>query len=1008
MKYFFFLLSLLLSEISIGQNSLWKEYPVNCDTTVIFPVSFTSGGLYVGKISSTNEFVSSVDKGQSWQPFCSYDDFKFTVTSLKHDPNVDIIYAGKNYLNKYNLDSQSCERIFSDYSIKEILSAVILETGQIVVLTSEGSINFYDSEGNLQKSIFYSSNLRIPKLYTAKDQKTFVSNYSLFENESYLQEINISDQTLNSESVVIPDLVGVSFTYNQGHFFSAYAHSVDYGKSWNKYEIQSNETISSFTIKDNEIFILGIENLFYSSNRGDSFNSIKHNLEITFDSKIEITQSDLLIHNKSQFWAYMYSSSDLGLTWRAIDLLDIIPQGGLLEVGKDEKILSRNQCRRQMYNSTNQSWEDYVFEFGIRGVKVLENDNLLTSECYSYRVSSDFGDSWNYYEYETPVPECFLVNIKLKENVVYVPANYDLQVFDGQMNFLFHCRHSKLNTLEPELFDYFADRFAIGVYKPFFSDDVWLLTDLVLESEVELNKKYDPLTHIDIATAWSGDEVYILEYLDETESQLLLQKSEDKGFNFTPIQLPFSTFGSYFKINTDHNGNIIIHSNLEIWISQDKANSWINLTPMLNEMRGIMEINTSFDDYLYVSTIGTGVLRYECKLNTDLRDVCFFDLDGDGAYTNIDCDDSNPNINPYEIEITYNGIDDDCDQATLDDDLDQDGYPLITDCDDTNAEINPGQTEIPFNALDDDCNSATLDDDADQDGFAMTSDCDDNDPNISPGQTEIAYNGIDDDCNSATLDDDLDQDGYPLSTDCDDNNPNTNPGEMEGVYNGIDDDCNPATLDDDLDQDGYPLATDCDDNDSNSNPGQTENVYNGIDDDCDPMTLDDDLDQDGFLLALDCDDENANVNPDQAEQPYNGFDDDCNGATLDDDLDQDGFLLIDDCDDNNPFVNPNAEEIPNNGIDEDCDGMDLLSALHELGFSSIKIYPNPALNEINIEVMGSLNYKFSLFDIEGKLLQTGYNQNAVQLSDLAPSIYLLEIQDLKTGQRVVEKIIKAR
>ncbi len=193
-----------------------------------------------------------------------------------------------------------------------------------------------------------------------------------------------------------------------------------------------------------------------------------------------------------------------------------------------------------------------------------------------------------------------------------------------------------------------------------------------------------------------------------------------------------------------------------------------------------------------------------------------------------------------------------------------------------------GAEEIPYNGVDDDCDPTTLDDDLDQDGYDSSYDCDDNNPDINPEAFDIPDNGIDEDCDGvdATLIVDEDNDGFGSDVDCDDSDPNVNPGQTEIVYNGIDDDCDPSTLDDDLDQDGWDLINDCDDTNPEVHPFLDEIPYNGIDDDCDPSTLDDDLDQDGFVLEEDCDDENADINPDAMEIPNNGIDEDCDGMDL--------------------------------------------------------------------------------------------------------------------------------
>ena len=208
----------------------------------------------------------------------------------------------------------------------------------------------------------------------------------------------------------------------------------------------------------------------------------------------------------------------------------------------------------------------------------------------------------------------------------------------------------------------------------------------------------------------------------------------------------------------------------------------------------------------------------------------------------------------------------------------------------------------------------------------------------------------------------------------------------------------------DLDGDGYTSLEDCDDTNPDINPNQVEEPYNGLDDDCDPTTPDDDLDQDGFNNDLDCNDDNPNINPDQIEEPYNGLDDDCDPTTLDDDLDQDGFNNDLDCDDNDPNINPDAEEIANNGIDEDCDGMDLVTSVHDISGISLIIYPNPTSDIISIEFSDHISFQANLFNLNGKLIRSQSNAHLINVRDIQIGTYILEIKDLNSDQKIIERI----
>ncbi|MEZ4241360.1 MAG: FG-GAP-like repeat-containing protein, partial [Myxococcota bacterium] len=111
-------------------------------------------------------------------------------------------------------------------------------------------------------------------------------------------------------------------------------------------------------------------------------------------------------------------------------------------------------------------------------------------------------------------------------------------------------------------------------------------------------------------------------------------------------------------------------------------------------------------------------------------------------------------------EACDNGLDDDgdglvdcgdpdCDALC---DTDADGWVGVDrggqDCDDDDASVHPGAAEVPYDGVDDDCDPATPDDDLDGDGFLLADDCDDGRAASFPGAPETCGDGVVNDCDA--------------------------------------------------------------------------------------------------------------------------------------------------------------------------------------------------------------------------------------------------------------------
>jgi acetyl esterase/lipase len=89
-------------------------------------------------------------------------------------------------------------------------------------------------------------------------------------------------------------------------------------------------------------------------------------------------------------------------------------------------------------------------------------------------------------------------------------------------------------------------------------------------------------------------------------------------------------------------------------------------------------------------------------------------------------------------------------------------------------------------------------------------------------------------------------------------------------------------------------------------------------------------------------------------------------------------------------------------LDEDCDQV---SSIYENSKINVSIFPNPASTFINIKINNRINFKATLFDLNGRKIDSVINNSQFNTSLLPTGIYILVIKDIDSGMNTVKRII---
>ena len=593
--------------------------------------------------------------------------------------------------------------------------------GNITFLMNRDLLTVIDLDGNLISQDTIKTNIFIRDIFI----ETGFPTYTLaLDNLGYFVNDLSDDFEITGDKRYIPDPVNFEYFYSSGILYSGQSYSPDGGVTWIDYNLPATAgPVVSHTVQDDIVYVAADKSLFISTDRGASFVENGHNEEFTGRVQIHVTNGLISISSDSRRDNNFITSIDGGDSWTS---------GNGVFSGIYTGVAANSQGTALSLNN-----EDIGYYGNYTGLEALENGSFILSEPNQFCISPNGQSDWQCTDFTFFE---FFYGVSIKKDKVYV-SSFDHLMVSNDDGATFQLFETDISSSDPTVsFNAFAPLAFFDNNKFIFTNSFgfigplrFILYDLATDSGIELSKELNFDTHIDIETSFTGPTVYILEYTDENRTALSLLESNDEGLNFTAttLDIPVVTDAPY-ELLTDHNGNLIIYSDKQIFINQNQGSEWVDIAPGLDLTDDIItDITVSFDDdAIYVSLREGGIFRLGCMIADPLAEDCIsplVDFDNDGYFTDVDCDDNNAAINPGSPE-TCNGIDENCDgnidegltTARYYQDNDGDGYGIESvfvdncqqpsgfaeffgDCDDTSTDINPDADEIPNNGIDEDC-----------------------------------------------------------------------------------------------------------------------------------------------------------------------------------------------------------------------------------------------------------------------------------------------------------------
>jgi uncharacterized repeat protein (TIGR01451 family) len=599
--------------ICIGQiNIEWEKVSSPDSSYRLFQYISKSGAL-IYKDKHENLYYISSDFGESWEKI------KFPKNSYIPFGNADYQYFREDEENNiYFLGQELMQNTYSNC----IIYKLDLALNKISLFYNHGFNNSIRDFNFLPNSdLIISTDKKLSILNTfnfqVKYQKNITTNKGhIFLSNGFSSYVNVGTASSNSFQKFDDTLgfIGNKFNfpfynglkYSRGRFFNDGNYSDNAGQTW--------QQLVGFPFFDNSrlyighngyLFTVQGDNYIYSKDNGDSKIVLGENnrTNVTTDKKGNFISFNYLCNSKNNRLERI--SFDEGKHWKEFrPNRESKPFALSVVAGVDGSLIAGNQCQTKLcYINKENRWDEgknlFGKEFDSDDILALPDGRYLLNDfTTNYIVNKDFDSlqNCNYFYFPTNS------QIYLKNNKIYFIEGGKLTVSEDYLNIQttksFYAQNVSQNI--PTSQNKIIQRTNVG----------WRILNLT--NNLSRSMMLDDNINV-LESSYNGPNIYaahITERTENDEAALVFNYSIDEGMTFYSDTLISNVKAGFIrKMMVDHYENIYILVGNNILASFNEGNSWIDITPKDSNLSGITDISVSHDNFIYLSTLGLGILR---------------------------------------------------------------------------------------------------------------------------------------------------------------------------------------------------------------------------------------------------------------------------------------------------------------------------------------------------------------------------------------------------------------